>query len=61
MSAQMPVKLPDALLSPNIRSLSEGRTEMIPTAISLVGAVILGLDIFAMVSVLIGSSGVMRS
>ena len=30
---------------------------MMPTAISLVGAVILGLDIFAMVSVLIGSSG----
>jgi hypothetical protein len=33
---------------------------MLPTAISLVGAVILGLDIFAMVSVLIGRSGVMR-
>jgi uncharacterized membrane protein len=36
---------------------------MIPTAItgiSLVGAVIVGLDIFAMVSVLLGSSGVMR-
>ena len=33
---------------------------MIPTAISLVGAVILILDIFAIVSVLLGSSGVMR-
>ena len=59
VSAQMP-KLPEVLLSPSIRSSSEGRIEMIPTAISLVGAVILGLDIFAMVSVLIGSSGVMR-
>jgi hypothetical protein len=33
---------------------------MIPTAISLVGAVVLLLDIFAIVSVLLGSSGVMR-
>ena len=33
---------------------------MLPTTLSLVGAVILGLDIFAMVSVLIGSSGAMR-
>ena len=33
---------------------------MLPTTLSLVGAVILGLDIFAMVSVLIGSSGIMR-
>ena len=33
---------------------------MLPTTPSLVGAVILGLDIFAMVSVLIGSSGAMR-
>ena len=31
---------------------------MIPTAISLVGTVILLLDIFAIVSVLLGSSGV---
>jgi hypothetical protein len=33
---------------------------MLPTTLSLVGAVILGLDIFAMVSVLIGRAGVMR-
>jgi hypothetical protein len=33
---------------------------MLPTTLSLVGAVILALDIFAMVSVLIGNSGVMR-
>lgn len=33
---------------------------MIPTAISLLGTVILLLDIFAIVSVLLGSSGVMR-
>jgi hypothetical protein len=33
---------------------------MLVTTLSLVGAVILGLDIFAMVSVLIGRSGVMR-
>jgi hypothetical protein len=33
---------------------------MVPTAISLVGTVILLLDIFAIVSVLLGSSGVMR-
>ena len=33
---------------------------MLPTTLSLVGAVILGLDIFAMVSVLLGNSGVMR-
>jgi Phospholipase_D-nuclease N-terminal len=33
---------------------------MVPTAISLVGAVILGLDIFAIVSVLLGHSGAMR-
>ena len=33
---------------------------MLPTTLSLFGAVILGLDIFAMVSVLMGSSGVMR-
>ena len=33
---------------------------MIPTAISLVGTVILLLDIFAIVSVLLGTSGVMR-
>ena len=31
-----------------------------PTAINLVGAVILLLDIFAIVSVLLGSSGVMH-
>jgi len=33
---------------------------MLPTTLSLVGAVILGLDIFAIVSALIGHSGVMR-
>lgn len=33
---------------------------MLPTTLSLVGAVILGLDIFAMVSVLIGRAWVMR-
>jgi Phospholipase_D-nuclease N-terminal len=33
---------------------------MIPTAISIVGTVILLLDVFAIVSVLLGSSGVMR-
>jgi len=33
---------------------------MLPTTLSLVGAVVLGLDIIAMLSVLIGSSGVMR-
>jgi len=33
---------------------------MVPTAISLGGVVILLLDIFAIVSVLLGSSGVMR-
>jgi hypothetical protein len=33
---------------------------MIPMATSLVGAVILLLDIFAIVSVLLGSSGAMR-
>ena len=33
---------------------------MVPTAISLVGAVVLALDIFAIVSVLLGSSPVMR-
>jgi Phospholipase_D-nuclease N-terminal len=33
---------------------------MIPTAISLVGTVIVLLDIFAIVSVLLGSSAVMR-
>jgi hypothetical protein len=33
---------------------------MIPTAISIVGTVILLLDVFAIVSVLMGSSGVMR-
>jgi hypothetical protein len=33
---------------------------MLPTTMSLVGAVILLLDIFAIVSVLLGSSGVMR-
>jgi hypothetical protein len=33
---------------------------MIPTAISIVGMVILLLDVFAIVSVLLGSSGVMR-
>jgi hypothetical protein len=33
---------------------------MVPTAISLAGAVILLLDIFAIVSVLLGSSPVMR-
>ena len=33
---------------------------MIPTAISLVGTVVLLLDIFAIVSVLLGSSAVMR-
>ena len=33
---------------------------MVPTAISLVGTVIVLLDIFAIVSVLLGSSRVMR-
>jgi len=33
---------------------------MIPTAISLVGAVVLLLDIYAIVSVLVGGSGVMH-
>jgi hypothetical protein len=33
---------------------------MIPTAISIVGTVILLLDVFAIVSVLLGGSGVMR-
>lgn len=33
---------------------------MLPTTLSLVGAVVLLLDIFAIVSVLVGSSGVMR-
>ena len=33
---------------------------MIPTAISIVGTVVLLLDIFAIVSVLLGSSGVVR-
>ena len=33
---------------------------MVPTAISLVGAVILGLDIFAIVSVLVGHSSPIR-
>jgi hypothetical protein len=33
---------------------------MVPTAISLVGAVILGLDIFAIVSVLLGHSSAIR-
>ena len=33
---------------------------MLPTALSLVGAVILLLDIFAIVSVLLGSSEVLR-
>jgi hypothetical protein len=33
---------------------------MLPTTLSLVGAVILLLDVFAIVSVLIGSSAVMR-
>jgi len=33
---------------------------MIPTAISLLGTVILLLDIFAIFSVLLGNSGVMR-
>jgi hypothetical protein len=33
---------------------------MVPTAISLVGTVVLALDIFAIVSVLLGSSPVMR-
>jgi hypothetical protein len=33
---------------------------MVPTAISLAGAVVLLLDIFAIVSVLLGSSPVMR-
>jgi hypothetical protein len=33
---------------------------MLPTTLSLVGAVILLLDIFAMVSVLLGTSEVMR-
>ena len=33
---------------------------MLPTTLSLVGFVILLLDIFAIVSVLLGSSGVMR-
>ena len=33
---------------------------MVPTAISIVGTVVLLLDVFAIVSVLLGSSGVMR-
>jgi tryptophan-rich sensory protein len=33
---------------------------MMPTTMSLVGAVILILDIFAIVSVLVGNSGVLR-
>ena len=33
---------------------------MLPTTLSLVGAVVLLLDIFAIVSVLVGSSGAMR-
>ena len=33
---------------------------MVPTAISLVGAVILGLDIFAIVSVLLGHAGALH-
>jgi hypothetical protein len=33
---------------------------MIPTAISIIGTVVLLLDVFAIVSVLLGSSGVMR-
>jgi Phospholipase_D-nuclease N-terminal len=33
---------------------------MVPTAISLAGAVILGLDIFAIVSVLVGHSSAIR-
>jgi len=33
---------------------------MLPTTLSLLGAVILILDIFAIVSVLLGTSGVMR-
>jgi hypothetical protein len=33
---------------------------MLPTTLSLVGAVVLLLDIFAIVSVLVGSSEVMR-
>jgi hypothetical protein len=33
---------------------------MLPTTLSLVGAVILLLDIFSIVSVLLGSSGVVR-
>jgi hypothetical protein len=33
---------------------------MLPTTLSLVGAVVLLLDIFAIVSVLLGSSGVVR-
>jgi hypothetical protein len=33
---------------------------MVPTAISIVGAVVLLLDVFAIVSVLLGTSGVMR-
>jgi hypothetical protein len=33
---------------------------MLPTTLSVVGTVILLLDIFAIVSVLLGSSGVMR-
>lgn len=33
---------------------------MLPTTLSLVGVVVLLLDIFAIVSVLVGSSGVMR-
>ena len=33
---------------------------MVPTAISIVGTVVLLLDVFAIVSVLLGSSGVLR-
>jgi hypothetical protein len=58
-SAQPPAGAPDGVRLYE-RSFSEGRIEMLPTTLSLVGAVILALDIFAMVSVLIGSSGVMR-
>ena len=43
-----------------VRSFSEAGTEMLPTTLSLAGAVILLLDIFAIVSVLLGSSEVIR-
>jgi len=42
------------------RSFSERRIEVLPTTLSLLGAVILILDIFAIVSVLLGSTSVMR-